>query len=99
MDQKSLLVVVDTNRPNYVEDKALLESFNRVAVIDHHRRAADYINNAVLNIHEPAASSVCELIAEMLQYITDQGDLLRVEASAMLAGIMLDTKSLSLIHI
>ncbi len=96
VDQKSLLVVVDTNRPNYVEDKALLESFNRVAVIDHHRRAADYINNAVLNIHEPAASSVCELIAEMLQYITDQGDLLRVEASAMLAGIMLDTKSFAL---
>ena len=93
MDQKSLLVVVDTNRPNYVEDKALLESFNRVAVIDHHRRSADYISNAVLNVHEPAASSVCELVAEMLQYITEQGDLLRVEASAMLAGIMLDTKN------
>lgn len=96
MDQKSLLVVVDTNRPNYVEDQSLLESFNRVAVIDHHRRAADYISNALLNVHEPAASSVCELIAEMLQYIIDPGDLLRVEASAMLAGIMLDTKSFAL---
>ncbi|MBR5519382.1 MAG: DHH family phosphoesterase [Clostridia bacterium] len=96
MDQRSLLVVVDTNRPNYVEDQSLLESFNRVAVIDHHRRSADYISTAQLNVHEPAASSVCELIAEMLQYIIDQGDLLRVEASAMLAGIMLDTKSFAL---
>ena len=96
MDQKSLLVVVDTNRPNYVQDRSLLESFNRVAVIDHHRRSADYISNALLNVHEPAASSVCELIAEMLQYIIDQGDLMRVEASAMLAGIMLDTKSFAL---
>lgn len=96
MDQRSLLVVVDTNRPGYVEDPELLESFNRVAVIDHHRRSADYISNAVLNVHEPAASSVCELISEMLQYIVESGDILRVEASAMLSGIILDTKSFAL---
>lgn len=96
MDQNALMVVVDTNRPNYVEDQSLLESMNRIAVIDHHRRSADYISNALLNVHEPAASSVCELISEMLQYIIEPGDMLRVEASAMLAGIMLDTKSFAL---
>ncbi|MBR4941945.1 MAG: DHH family phosphoesterase, partial [Clostridia bacterium] len=92
----SLLVVVDTNRSNYVEDKDLLSAFSKIAVIDHHRRVADYIDNAVLNIHEPTASSVCELIAEILSYMLDSGDMFRVEASAMLAGIILDTKSFAL---
>ncbi len=96
MSAGSLLVVVDTNRADYVEDKALLESFNRIVVIDHHRRVANYIDNADLNIHEPAASSVCELIAEVLQYIIEQGDMLSVEASALMAGIVLDTKSFAL---
>jgi len=96
IDINSLLVVVDTNRASYVEDKSLLESFNRVVVIDHHRRVADYIQNAALNIHEPAASSVCELIAEMLEYMVDSSAILRTEASAMLAGIFLDTKSFTL---
>ena len=89
----SLLVVVDTNRTSYVEDKNLLSAFSKIAVIDHHRRVADYIDNAVLNIHEPTASSVCELIAEILSYMLESRDMLRVEASAMLAGIILDTKS------
>lgn len=89
----SLLVVVDTNRTNYVENKDLLSAFSKIAVIDHHRRVADYIDNAVLNIHEPTASSVCELIAEILSYMLDSHDMFRVEASAMLAGIILDTKS------
>ena len=89
----SLLVVVDTNRTNYVESRDLLTAFSKIAVIDHHRRVADYIDNAVLNIHEPTASSVCELIAEILSYMLDSHDMFRVEASAMLAGIILDTKS------
>ncbi|MBQ5973988.1 MAG: DHH family phosphoesterase [Oscillospiraceae bacterium] len=89
----SLLVVVDTNRRNYVERTDLLTAFSKIAVIDHHRRVADYIDNAVLNIHEPTASSVCELIVEVLSYLLDPGDMLRAEASAMLAGIVLDTKS------
>lgn len=96
IDVNSLLVVVDTNRASYVEDQSLLESFNRVVVIDHHRRVADYIQNATLQIHEPAASSVCELIAEMLEYMVEPASILRVEASAMLAGIFLDTKSFTL---
>ena len=91
-DSHTLLVVVDTNRPNQVEDLALLESCNRVAVIDHHRRAADYITNPTLSFHEPNASSACELVAELLEELTEQSDLLRVEAEAVLSGIMLDTK-------
>lgn len=92
-DSKSLLVVVDTNRPEQVESEALLLSCNHVAVIDHHRRAATYIENATLNFHEPYASSASELVAEMMQYLVDQNDVLRIEAEALMAGIVLDTKS------
>lgn len=95
-DSKSLLVVVDTNRPEQVESEKLLLSCNRIAVIDHHRRAATYIENATLNFHEPYASSACELVAEMMQYLVDQADILRIEAEALLAGIVLDTKNFSL---
>ena len=95
-DSKSLLVVVDTNRPDQVESETLLISCNRVAVIDHHRRAAEYIANPDLNFHEPYASSASELVAEMLQYIVDQSDILRLEAEAILSGIVLDTKSFSI---
>jgi c-di-AMP phosphodiesterase-like protein len=63
-DSRSLLVVVDTNRPEQVEDNSLLQTCNRVAVIDHHRRAATYIQKADLTFHEPFASSVCELMSE-----------------------------------
>ena len=96
MDAKSLLVVVDTNRASYTEDQSLLESFNRVVVIDHHRRVADYIQNATLTVHEVSASSVCELIAELLEFIVGRGEMLGLEASAMLAGIVLDTKGFTL---
>ena len=95
-DKKTLLVVVDTNRPNKVESQTLLLSCTRIAVIDHHRRAADYIDNAVLNFHEPYASSSSELVTEMMQYLVDQNDILRAEAEALLAGIVLDTKSFSI---
>lgn len=95
-DAQSLLVIVDTNRPEQVESEELLLSCNHVAVIDHHRRAATYIQNAVLNFHEPYASSASELVTELLQYIVDQCDILRFEAEALLAGIMLDTKNFTL---
>ena len=88
----TLLVVVDTNRPDMVENPQLLESCNRVAVIDHHRRAATYIENAAFNFHEPYASSASELVTELLQYLVEPTDLLREEAGALLAGIVLDTK-------
>ena len=91
-DSSSLLVVVDTNRPEQVQSEELLLSCNKVAVIDHHRRAATYIANAALNFHEPYASSASELVTELLQYILEPADLLRAEAEALLAGIVLDTK-------
>ena len=92
----ALLVVVDTNRPDMVENRQLLDACNRVAVIDHHRRAADYIENAALNFHEPYASSASELVTELLQYLVEPSDLLRGEAEALLAGIVLDTKNFSM---
>ena len=77
MKADTLLVVVDTNRPDMVESPQLLESSNRVAVIDHHRRAASYIENAAFSFHEPYASSASELVTELLQYLIEPTDLLR----------------------
>ena len=95
-DSRTLLVVVDTNRPEQVEDLGLLQSCNRVAVIDHHRRAATYIEHADLSYIEPYASSVCELLTEILEVALDEPDILRCEAEAMLSGIVLDTKSFTM---
>ena len=95
-DGHALLVVVDTNRPEQIENSELLSGCNRVAVIDHHRVAATYIHNAALGFIEPYASSTCELITEILQEVAEQADILRCEAEAMLAGIVLDTKSFSI---
>jgi c-di-AMP phosphodiesterase-like protein len=95
-DSRSLLVVVDTSRPEETESQDLLLSLTRVAVIDHHRRAATYIENATVNFNEPYASSACELVTELLQYIVDQRTILRVEADALLAGIVLDTKTFAI---
>ena len=95
-DSKALLVVVDTSRPDKVQSESLLLSCTRVAVVDHHRRAAAYIDNAVLNFHEPSASSSSELVAEMIQYLVDRNDIMRVEAEALLAGIVLDTKAFAI---
>ena len=92
----TLLIVVDTNRPEFVEAPQVLESCNRVAVIDHHRRAASYIENAALNFHEPYASSASELVTELLQYLCEPTEVLREEAEALLAGIVLDTKHFTL---
>lgn len=95
-DSQSLLIVVDTNRPDQVESMALLEACQKVAVIDHHRRAASYIDEVVLNFHEPYASSTCELVTELMQYLVSQSDILRNEAEALLAGIVMDTKNFTM---
>ena len=95
-DGRTLLVVVDTNRPDQVESEDLLMSCNKIAVIDHHRRAADYIANAALNFHEPYASSASELVTELLQYLVDTADIRKAEAEAVLAGIVLDTKNFTM---
>ncbi len=92
-DNRSLLVVVDTNRPDQVENRHLLESITSICVIDHHRRAADYITPVVVNLHEPYASSASELVTELLQYAVEKKDVLPIEAKSLMAGIILDTKS------
>ena len=95
-DSRSLLVVVDTNRPEQVQDRELLDSCNKVAVIDHHRRAATYIEGADLNFHEPYASSASELVSELIGYLMEPADLLPGEAEALMAGLMLDTKNFTM---
>ncbi len=92
-DNRTTLVVVDTNRPDQVEYRNLLETAPRICVVDHHRRAADYIKPVVVNLHEPYASSASELATELLQYAVEMDDVLPIEAKALMAGIFLDTKS------
>lgn len=92
-DNHSILVVVDTNRPDQVESPHLLEAISKVCIVDHHRRAAEYINPVVVNLHEPYASSASELATELLQYAVEKADVLPVEAKSLLAGIFLDTKN------
>ncbi len=92
-DNRSTLVVVDTNRPDQVECKHLLEAVPKICVVDHHRRAADYIKPVVVNLHEPYSSSASELVTELLQYAVEKKDVLPIEAKALMAGIFLDTKN------
>ncbi len=96
LEPQALLVVVDTNRPEQVMDEELLHACYRVAVIDHHRRAATYIDGAALNFHEPYASSACELVSELIGNLMEPADLLPGEAEAMMAGLMLDTKNFTM---
>ena len=91
-DNRSILIVVDTNRPDQVECQPLLEAISKVCVIDHHRRAADYISPVVVNLHETYASSAAELVTEILSYAVEKQDMLPIEAKCLLAGICLDTK-------
>ncbi len=89
----TLLIIVDTNKKNYVESQELLEMVPRVVVIDHHRRSTDYIENAVLTFHEVYASSASELVTEILEYSQENIELTNLEIEALYAGIMLDTKN------
>ena len=92
-DNHSTLVIVDTNRPDQVEHMPLLEAIPKVCVVDHHRRAASYIDPVVVNLHEPYASSAAELVTELLEYAVEKADVLPIESKSLLAGIFLDTKS------
>ena len=92
-DNRSVLIVVDTNRPDQVESPELLETISKICVIDHHRRAADYIDPVVMSFHETYASSTCELVTELLQYAVETTDILPIEVKSLMAGIFLDTKS------
>ena len=96
LDAQTVVVVVDTNRPEQVQLPALLQAVSRVVVVDHHRRAATYIESPVLSFHDIYASSASELVTELAQYILNAGDLLRQEAEGLLSGIVLDTKNFAL---
>ncbi len=93
INSDTLLVVVDTDKKNYVEVPELLEKTDRIAVIDHHRRGTDYIENAILTFHEVYASSACELVTELVEYAEDPIKLDTLEVEALYAGIMMDTKN------
>lgn len=96
LTKDTLFIVVDVNRASFVDASDLLPLASKVVVIDHHRRVADYIENPALSLHEPYASSTCELVSELIQYIVQPSDVLRAEAEAMLAGISLDTKNFTM---
>ena len=93
VNDKTLLMVVDVNRPNYTECKELLGLTKTIVILDHHRQTGEAIENAVLSYIEPYASSACEMVAEILQYIEDGLKLKPIEADAMYAGIMIDTNN------
>lgn len=93
VDNNTLLVIVDVNRPNYTECKELLSLTKTIVILDHHRQSGESIENAVLSYIEPYASSSCEMVAEILQYIGEGLRLRQVEADAMYAGVMIDTNN------
>ena len=92
-DPSTALVVVDVNRPSYTEEPELLELVKTIVVIDHHRQSSEVISNATLSYVEPYASSACELVAEILQYVADSIRIKSPEADAMYAGIVIDTNN------
>jgi len=94
--EKTLLIIVDVNRPSYVECPELLELSKNIVVFDHHRTSVEFIQNAVLSYVEPYASSTCEMITEILQYMVDKVKLRPLEADALFAGITVDTKNFSI---
>ena len=91
----TFLIIVDTHREKFLECEKIYNLCNNVAVIDHHRMSVDKISNAIVFFHEPFASSTCEIVSEMVQYMGDK-NLGKVETEALMAGIMLDTKNFSL---
>ncbi|UQD53699.1 hypothetical protein C0971_17965 [Bacillus methanolicus] len=92
----TLLVIVDTHKPSLVIEEKLLKSIDNVVVIDHHRRGEDFVKNPLLVYMEPYASSTAELVTELLEYQPKRGKIEMLEATALLAGIIVDTKSFTL---
>ncbi|MCF2682245.1 DHH family phosphoesterase [Faecalicatena contorta] len=92
-DENSMVVVVDTNRPQMTECEELLKKTKTIVVLDHHRQSSDNIDNALLSYIEPYASSACEMVSEVLQYIVDGIKIPKIEASSLYAGIMIDTNN------
>ena len=93
IDKEALLVIVDTHKSTYVEAPELLEETDKIVVIDHHRRSADFIEKATLTFQEVYASSAAELVTELIQYAETKVELTTLEAESLYAGIMMDTKN------
>ena len=93
VDEDTLLVVVDTHKVNYVDAPELLKEVKKIVIVDHHRRSADYIENATLIFQEVYASSAAELVTDLLQYAETKINLKTIEAESLYAGIMMDTKN------
>ena len=93
INSKSLLVIVDTQKENYVDCPELLSKTDKIAIIDHHRKGTDYIKNSMLTFHEVYASSACELVTELIEYSEQEVKLTTIEVEALYAGIMMDTKN------
>ena len=90
---ETLLIVTDTHKKNYVDVPELLEETTKIVVIDHHRKSPDYIENTILDFHEVYASSASELVTEIIEYAQKEIELTTLEAEALYAGIMMDTKN------
>lgn len=93
VDNNTMLVVVDVNRPSITDAPELLKMVKTIVVLDHHRQSSEVITNAVLSYVEPYASSTCEMVAEVLQYIADGIRIKPAEADTMYAGIVIDTNN------
>lgn len=93
LDDDTVLVIVDTNRPSNTECPSLLEHAKTIVVLDHHRQSSEVIRNATLSYIEPYASSACEMVAEILQYFNDGVKLTSIEADCVYAGIIVDTNN------
>lgn len=93
VDNNTVVIVVDTNKPSYTECEELLHKTKTIVVLDHHRQGSEVIQNAVLSYIEPYASSACEMVAEILQYFSDDIRIYNIEADALYSGIIIDTNN------
>ena len=93
IDEDTLLIIVDTHKISYVEFPDLLEKVDKKIIIDHHRKAPDYIENAMISFHEVYASSTAELVTELIQYAEEEIELSVLESESLYGGIMVDTKN------
>ncbi len=93
MTDNTLLVVVDVNHPSYTDEPSLVELASSLVVLDHHRQAGESFQNPTLSYVEPFASSTCEMVAEILQYVGEEVKLKSYEADALYSGIMVDTNN------
>jgi c-di-AMP phosphodiesterase-like protein len=93
LPKNPLVIIVDVHRKSFVEYPEVLDKVSNIVVIDHHRKSVDFIDNATISYIEPYASSSCELVTEILQYLNEKPQLHELEAQALMAGIYVDTKN------